>query len=233
MKTPAKKIANCLPWASPRCSLAGNDPRAVARWIPTASSTLKVVPPDLRQRVLARVDELIAIARRCFDVPFAAPAVYFNVRGTVGGYAQHYSWSIQLNPALLLENEAQYLQNIIPHEIAHLIAVNAFGPKTGHGPHFRAVMLSLGARPSRTHSMDTSSAIAHLPLFRYRCGCQVRELKARAHNAIVRGAASYSCKLCTSPLLFTGEWRRNGTWTKDPLPAVAPLKPRPQAKNRR
>ncbi len=72
---------------------------------------------------------------------------------------------VNLNMILLEDNVTEMLNETIPHEIAHLVQYNKFDHKGGntqcHGAEWQEIMRKLGKKPTKTHTMDVSRAVAH------------------------------------------------------------------------
>ena len=79
------------------------------------------------------------------------------------GMAYSFDLSISLNGILLKNNISEFLNQIIPHELAHLVVFqkyNHLGVDTqGHGAEWQLVMKKLGKKADRYHKMNTKEAI--------------------------------------------------------------------------
>ncbi len=149
------------------------------------------------------VKQCIRKAEHSFQRSFDLPTWNFNVRGKVAGKAYLKQWEIRLNPALFQENKLAFLQEVIPHEVAHLITYQCFGRVKPHGKEWQYVMESvLGIPAKTTHCFDVTGVQGKT--FEYQCGCQIHPLSIRRHNKVLRKNASYRCKICLSELSFTG-----------------------------
>ena len=121
-----------------------------------------VVPQDVQERIRVRVQECLDISQRSFKRPFEFPTIRYDKRGQAAGEASHKDWSINLNRVLLLENLEDMIENIVPHEIAHLINSEVYRSRgyrrpSPHGSSWRSIMWSYGLVPERCHHYDTSS----------------------------------------------------------------------------
>jgi predicted SprT family Zn-dependent metalloprotease len=86
------------------------------------------------------------------------PTVTFFTRGKTAGTADYTTNIISLNAALAGEckdNLTTFCSEIIPHEIAHLIADNL--GSTGHDKIWRGVMATIGVPANTCHTMCTKS----------------------------------------------------------------------------
>lgn len=149
------------------------------------------------------VDDCITKAQRAFQRAFAKPDVSFALKGKTAGKALLEDNEIRLNPVLLLENTDAFIEDVIPHEIAHLITHQVFGRVKPHGKEWQYVMTSVfGVAANTTHrfSLDSVRGIT----FEYRCDCQTHPLTIRRHNKVQRQQATYLCRRCNTHLQFTG-----------------------------
>ena len=155
--------------------------------------------------------------------------VEFFSRGTMGGSAVFYSSEkraiIRINIVLAMDNLDEYINVIIPHEVAHIICDIRYGnivrgyTRTGkaiydsHGAHWQHVMRLFGKQPSRCHNMDVSKVEVKKTIKRYIYECPAcrREFKftKQKHDK----ACAYNgwfCKHCNDSnvrVCFTGEIR--------------------------
>lgn len=166
-----------------------------------------MVSESLKQRVEEKIEQCYQIAERHFNRQFKRCGVKYDVSGRVAGYANYQHNVVRLNPVLLIENEDQFIDTTVPHEVAHLLTykmydINRGGRWAHHGPEWKSVMHVLGADPSRCHSFDTSRAERKVKTkYHYVCGCNDRPriISSVIHNRIVNGR-SYHCQACRQPI---------------------------------
>lgn len=99
---------------------------------------------------------------------------------------------ITLSRHYVTMNDESEVRDTILHEIAHALA----GFKAGHGPEWRKVARSVGARPQRCADASVS-----MPKAPWRVTC------ASGHNLGTRHRRSrnmsiYLCRLCRTPLRY-------------------------------
>lgn len=153
----------------------------------------------LQQTVIAKVESCIHQANRHLNQHFPLPVVNFKQRGKIAGSARLQGWEVRFNPVLLAENPQAFLDEVIPHEVAHLVVFKLFGRVRPHGREWQGVMHNVfGVAPRTTHSFDISSVQGQT--FIYRCQCSEHQMTVRRHNKIVRGQAVYHCRRCGSQL---------------------------------
>ncbi len=175
----------------------------------------KIAPSDIQiDMVHQRTQELVHQASRYFGRVFPAPTITFRRSGKNAGTAFLIQNRINFNPVFLVENFQEYINQVIPHEVAHLIVFQVYGkqrnlnksffrkrsiPVKPHGEEWRHLMESVfGADAFTTHNFDTASL--GIKTFTYQCGCQTIELTTRRHNRI-RNGVSYRCKRCNVELV--------------------------------
>lgn len=72
---------------------------------------------------------------------------------TTAGYAFYRPTNIvRFSAELMHEHTQNFIDDTIPHEVAHIVANNVFGSK-GHDAAWKRVMLALGVTPNRLHLM--------------------------------------------------------------------------------
>ncbi|SJN59443.1 hypothetical protein VR7878_03424 [Vibrio ruber DSM 16370] len=162
------------------------------------------IPAELHTRVTACIQSCIEQASRYFQHPFPQPALSYQLRGKAAGKAYCHLWEVRLNPVLLLENQSEFLQQVIPHEIAHLLVHHLYGRVRPHGSEWQSVMLQVfNLPPQTTHQFDTRSVTGET--FAYHCQCQTFSLSVRRHRKVQRQQAIYRCTRCHQPLRYNGD----------------------------
>ena len=139
--------------------------------------------------------EHLTNANRKLERRYAEPTLVYQQRGTSAGTAWLEKNEIRLNPVLLLENQREFIDEVVPHELAHLLVWQRFGRVAPHGKEWKWMMESvLGVPARRTHRFELASVRQNT--FPYRCRCQQHQLTVRRHNRVVRGEATYRCVRC-------------------------------------
>lgn len=129
------------------------------------------------------------------ETDYPEPKLLYQQRGTAAGTAWLQHWEIRLNPVLLLENQQAFVNEVVPHELAHLLVWKQFGRVAPHGKEWKWMMESvLGVPAQRTHQFEIASVRSRT--FPYFCRCQQHHLTVRRHNRVMRGESEYRCVHC-------------------------------------
>lgn len=156
---------------------------------------------QLKMQIQRRLRQCLQQSEQFFDRTFSMPEVSYDVRGVKAGVAYLQQNCIKLNRTLLLENPEEFIRQVVPHELAHLIVYQVFGKVKPHGKEWQAVMTELFGLPADTcHQFDVQNVRGKT--FAYRCGCQTHMLSLRRHNKIQGGQMAYCCKGCKQILTF-------------------------------
>lgn len=151
--------------------------------------------PELQTVLQDLSAHYITLASRYFHRNFPLPLLTFTLRGKSAGTAHMAEWKIRLNPVLLRDNEETFKTQVLPHEIAHLIAFAMWGRVRPHGAEWQSVMQQVFHCPAeRTHRMDVSQVSG--PTFAYQCQCQTYQLSQQRHRKVQVGKARYYCRKC-------------------------------------
>ncbi|MCW3171879.1 SprT family zinc-dependent metalloprotease [Shewanella subflava] len=174
-------------------------------WVPPQPSTTndaaikaQVITP-LQQAILDKIEVDYQLAEQYFNKSFPRPLVQFTLRGKSAGTAHLQLNKLRFNPVLLAENVSAFIDDVVPHEISHLICFQVFGRVKPHGAEWQSIMRRVyGRAPKTTHKLDTLSVRGKQ--FEYFCGCGSVQLSIRRHNNVVRGKTQYRCKTCQQML---------------------------------
>jgi SprT protein len=130
--------------------------------------------------------------------------VRFDLRGKAAGMARFHpggSCTIRYNKTMLAENGQAFIEQTVPHEVAHLVARVVHGHHIRpHGDEWRSIMRLFGAKPIRCHNFTvTQTSRREMRYFPYRCACSEHQLSAIRHHRTLAGT-TYFCRRCGSPL---------------------------------
>ena len=150
--------------------------------------------------VVNRLKELQKKAKELYGV-YVDPEISYDLRGQAAGQTRYTKNKIRFNRHLLEKYTAEFVEQTVPHEFAHLVAYKKFGRSIKpHGMEWKRVMEALGVDPARTHNFDVSPT-RRLKRFHYQCHCPGSDyqLSSIRHNRILRGRV-YLCRKCGSAL---------------------------------
>ena len=123
------------------------------------------LPIAIQQAVMRRLREKLAQANLKLGRNYPEPKLSYTQRGTSAGTAWLESYEIRLNPVLLLENSEAFIEEVVPHELAHLLVWKHFGRVAPHGKEWKWMMEACWAFPPAVRISRTAiRAPQHLPL---------------------------------------------------------------------
>jgi len=163
---------------------------------------------DLIDIVNDRIFELTSIANKKLNRNFPIPSINFDLTGTKGGEAWYKKNLIKLNNQLLQQNFDHYMNQTIPHELAHLMVHSMYGHHAkAHGAEWKSIMTNIfNVKANRCHNMDTSNVKRkNTKKFGYSCKCGINHhlVGKTVHNKIIRGQIR-SCRSCKNQITFSG-----------------------------
>ena len=82
---------------------------------------------DLQAHVVNRVHACVQLASRSLSVDLALPTITFNQRGKIAGCARLQTNELRFNPVLLADNYQAFIDEVVPHEVSHLVAYALYG----------------------------------------------------------------------------------------------------------
>ena len=152
-----------------------------------------------QQLVIQKVEQCLSHASAYFEQHFRLPKISFNQRGKIAGCARLQINELRFNPVLLSDNLDAFLEEVVPHEVCHLLAYTLFGKVRPHGKEWQSLMQKLFNLKGQTyHQMDVTKVKGKS--FNYQCECGPIELGIRRHNKVLKGEQTYICRKCRSPL---------------------------------
>lgn len=166
------------------------------------------IHPTMPELLRQRVEACYVQAEAFFKRTFPRPQVSFKLRGQKAGVAHLHENLLRFNPQLYLENQADFLQQTVPHEVAHLVAHQLFGEGIqAHGQEWQLIMQGVyELPPKRCHSYAVKRRAT--TRFIYRCPCPDSDFAftAQRHTLVSQGRR-YLCKRCRAILVYSGETR--------------------------
>lgn len=173
--------------------------------MPAVSGALiTVISQHDKDEVEQRVIALFSLAESHFKTPMQRPAISWRKSGKNAGTANLTVNKINFNPVLFTHNRQAYFDEVIPHEVSHVVVYQIYGRVSPHGKQWQWVMHNLFGAPARTtHNFDL--APLGLKQYVYQCQCGEMNLSVRRHNKVVRQKQQYLCRGCRAVLTFTGK----------------------------
>lgn len=159
------------------------------------------IPLSQQVKVLEKIKECLCVVLGKDAVELVRYGLSFREdMGTVAGLAYPETLMIELNAQLFLANKSVFLDEIIPHETAHILQFILYPEaKKPHGKEWKKIMKLLGVNPDTYHDMDMSEI--DNGYFRYTCGCKTHSLTKRLHKRTQEGQAT-QCVECNSRLVY-------------------------------
>ncbi len=156
--------------------------------------------PELMKRIEADAKAWYELGCEHFKIqPSQEFHVIFKKRGRVGGTAWFCEMELDFNLELAFLNQDEYFNQVIPHEVAHIVAQQVFGNVRGrgHGIGFYHVLGDVfGARKERCHNMDTSAISKSRRNYVYNCKCgEIFKVTKNMHTKLQNGSTHY-CRKC-------------------------------------
>lgn len=171
--------------------------------------------PELKQRVVTKVNETIAKIEQMYGTKFSKPVkISFDVNSAqLAGDARYSDFRVRINPHFLVKYPDETIDTTVPHEIAHLGCHQYYTLDNGiridgHGPEWKSMMVRLGADPSRCHTMEADEGVGRQKTkYGYkcsRCGDAV-PVGPKIHANIKRGR-TYWPRCCgrSASLVYVG-----------------------------
>ncbi len=156
---------------------------------------------SLLNAATAAIEQSCKLAEDYFSVSLSIPTVNLNQRGKIAGSAHLQKNLIKLNRKLFIQNYDEFLHQVIPHEVAHIICYQQFGRVKPHGLEWQSVMRSIFKLDAQvTHKFDVSDV--GMQDFAYQCECNnLIMLSVVRHNKVRRGTQQYRCQKCKAVLI--------------------------------
>ena len=109
------------------------------------------------EQIHARVEACYQQAEAFFKQRFARPEISFKLRGQKAGVAHLTENKLRFNLQLYRANQEDFLRQTVPHEVAHMVAHQLFGPRIQpHGEEWQLIMRGVYELPG-LDDCDTAS----------------------------------------------------------------------------
>ncbi|PXY98561.1 SprT family zinc-dependent metalloprotease [Gilliamella apicola] len=156
----------------------------------------KHIPIYLHNQVMACLRKHLTQANQRLNTEYKEPKIVYRSKGSIAGSAILNRWEIQLNTTMLCENGEKFIEEVVPHELAHLITFQIYGKVKPHGKEWQYIMSEImKLHPKVTHNFNFKRKE-----YVYICDCQEHYLSSIRHNKIEKNKISYQCLKCGSIL---------------------------------
>lgn len=171
-------------------------------------ATIDTASQSIKEAIVAKVAECHAIARKAFpNANIPDINIRFDINGATGGlyytYKQMYKFNLQL------AHNPNYIDEVVPHEVAHHVARCIYGPMVkAHGFEWQMIMVAVFRRkPVCRHTFDTIhiKMKKHGRIYVYTCDCGLdHPVSPLIHSRIVNPTNGYRriCLKCKSQIRF-------------------------------
>lgn len=152
---------------------------------------------DLENKLIHYSHEWIEKANELLGTSMEYPEVQCNLRGTTAGIAYTHSWKIRYNLGLARDNYQDFIEQTVPHEVAHLVADHYYEKRCVHGKEWKHIMRLFGKEPTRCHNYDVEKHRARRhKKYIYTCKCEACKIGTKHHNMIMRRTGRVFCRRC-------------------------------------
>ncbi len=179
-----------------------------------------------KQQILDKVEACYVKCEAHYNRTFTRPTTRFDLTGTTAGTADPRTHVLRFQPVLAAGHWDDFLNNTVPHEVAHLVDYDVnnkleaqmqarmaavqnqamFGnwgrrarrPKRDiHGDSWRAVMRVLGINyAARCHQYDTTQVARRKARHEYKCACGATLQVGPKHHNAILRGARIQHKAC-------------------------------------
>jgi SprT protein len=163
---------------------------------------------DIYIKVLNKVKETVDKLNKHYNFSMDYPNIHYDIIGTNGGLAKSASMSVHYNDKLLKQNEEDFIETTVPHEVCHIAVYHKSNiekkpyPKNGHGADWKLMMWIAGvpARKYHQYEVERKSPIE----YKYKCGCANGVIVNQKTHKKIKDQTML-CKKCNKVI---GDWER-------------------------
>lgn len=114
-----------------------------------------------------------------------------TLRGGTAGQAviSKESYKLRVNLELARRNLHDFLEQTVPHELAHILDYAIHGSISHHGYNWKMIMINMGLEPKRCHNYDTTGVKRRMPRpHKWMCECGSEfDVTERMHKTLLKG----------------------------------------------
>lgn len=106
--------------------------------------------------------------------------------------------TLNFNMILAEENEEEFLSQVVPHEVAHIIANKFYKQNCGHDVLWQSVMIKWGKDPKRCHHFSVENSSQSRRNYHWKCSKCGTEFHVgkNLHEKIQNNYHKYACSKC-------------------------------------
>lgn len=165
-----------------------------------------ITTENLLTKIRNRVEECFVKAERFYGEKIPRAEIKFDLTGTKGGTSHYAKKLLRFNRKLAVENEQEYMESVIPHEVSHHVTRwrHGYNGIKSHGNEWKHSMIKIfGISPKRTHAMDVSSVRRKTREYQWSCLCpgRVYNVGLIKHKKLLRN--NCVCQKCLTNLRFS------------------------------
>lgn len=141
----------------------------------------------MQEKILNKVEESFLRAEKFYGRTFPRPRVIFKRSGTTAGFATCDCKVLMFQLDLAEHHERDFIDNTVPHEVAHNIQFHIHPTSQAHGYEWKFIMTRvMGILPDRCHSYNTLvTSVKRETRHIYTCPCQKEfKVSTTTHNRI-------------------------------------------------
>ena len=162
---------------------------------------------ELIKKLKDAVNNCLENAFKIFNIKFAYPIIDITLKSirTAGRAIMERNGdtiknTLRFNYKLYAAAPDLFINEVIPHEIAHIVNYNICKRSVAHDFRWKYICLKLGGSGKTYLIRELHEILASIsPGRKYKCACTIHNLSTGIHNKIKKGA-SYSCKDCRKKL---------------------------------
>lgn len=157
---------------------------------------------ELQNKIIEQANTWYQLGCEHFGITPKPLTINFDKRGRVAGTALSSKNELNFNIILASENEDEFINQTVPHEVAHLVADQKFKKRCMHGKEWKFIMNTFGLEAKRCHNYNTSNSVGRqVEKFSYSCGCGngIHKVGKKIHGKISSGS-KYTCVKCKKVL---------------------------------
>jgi SprT protein len=94
----------------------------------------------MQEKILNKVEESFLKAEKYYNRTFPRPRIIFKRSGTTAGYAKRNCSELMFQLDLAEHHEKDFIDNTVPHEVAHCIQFHLYPKSQGHGYEWKFIM---------------------------------------------------------------------------------------------